>query len=195
MFHLFDLTFFPFAFEKKGLCDLTLSFVKTIGPEVYKGEISIMLVSKVTKAVGAWVFCSLNRHSHLSVPTNLAASLTMRKRSDVTTVSKKGGIHTFISPRVRSDPLRSLGPDVTGDQSEGSELTLVFARTPYLGFKQSFRDHAFGLIAGPAFPEPPRMAGIRSRVGSFCDSRLVRSFLQLEGLRRRHLPRRLERRA
>ena len=97
---------------------------------MYKREISIMLVSKVTIAVGAWVFCNLTRHARLSVPTNLAADLNVRKRSDATTVSKKGGIYTFISPRVRSDPLRSLGPDVTGDQSEGSELTLVFARTP-----------------------------------------------------------------
>ena len=54
--------------------------------------------------------------SYLSVPPNLAASLDARKRSDVMTVSKKrGGIRTFISPRVRSDPLRLLGPDVTGD--------------------------------------------------------------------------------
>ena len=133
-FRLSELVFFPFAFEKKGLCDLTLSFVKTIGPEVYKGEISIMLVSKVTIAVEAWVFCSLTRHARLSVPTNLAANLNVRKRSDAATISKKGGIYTFTSPRVRSDPLRSLGPDVTRDQSEGSELTLVFARTPYLGF-------------------------------------------------------------
>ena len=134
MFRLFELTFFPFAIEKKGLYDPTLLFVKTIGPEVYNGEISIMLVSKVTVAVGAWAFCSLTRHAPLSAPTNLAANLNVRKRSDATTVSKKGGIYTFISPRVRSDPLRSLGPYVTGDRSKGSELTLIFARTPYLGF-------------------------------------------------------------
>ena len=65
------------------------SFVKTVGPEVYKREISIMLVSKVTIAVGAWVFCSLTRHARLFVLTNLAANLNMRKRSDTTTVSKK----------------------------------------------------------------------------------------------------------
>ena len=76
MFHLFDLTFCPFVFEKKGLCDPTLPFVKTIGPEVYKGEISIMLLSKVTLAIGAWVFCSLTRHARLSVPINLAINLT-----------------------------------------------------------------------------------------------------------------------
>ena len=93
-----------------------------------------MLVSKVAIAIGAWVFCSLTMHARLSVPTNLVVILNMRKRSNTTTVSKKGGFCTFISPRVRSDPLRSLGPDVTGDRSKGSELTLVFARMPYLGF-------------------------------------------------------------
>ena len=85
---------------------------------MYKREILIMLVSKVTIAVGAWVFCSLTRHARLFVPTNFAANLNVRKRSDAATVLKKGGIYTFISPRVRSDPLRSLGPDVTGEQSE-----------------------------------------------------------------------------
>ena len=134
LFHSFELTFFPFAIEKKGLCDPTLPFVKTIGPEVYKGEILIMLVSKVTIAVGAWAFCSLTRHAHLSAPTKLAANLNTRKRSDATTVSKKGGIYTFISPRVRSDPLWLLGSNVTGDRREDSETTLVFAHTPSLGF-------------------------------------------------------------
>ena len=52
-------------------------------------NISIMLVSKVIVAVGAWVFCSLTRHDRLFVPTNLAANLNVRKRYDVTTVSKK----------------------------------------------------------------------------------------------------------
>jgi len=147
---------------------------------VCKRETSIMLVSKVTVAIGAWAFCSLTRHAHLSAPTNLAANLSARKRSDVMTVLKKGGIYTFIT-RVRSDPLRSLGPDVTRDRSEGSKLTLVFARTPYLGFWRSFRDRAFGLIAGPAFPKPPRVAGIRSRVSSFCDCRPVRGFRNWRG--------------
>ena len=86
---MFELTFFPFAIEKKGLCDRTLPFVKTIGPEVYKGEISITLVSKVTVVVGAWAFCCLTRRAHLSVPTNLAANLSVRKRSDVANVLKK----------------------------------------------------------------------------------------------------------
>jgi len=104
-----------FAFEKRGSGNPTLLFVKTVGPEVYKSETSIMLVSKVTIAIGAWVFCSLTRHARAFVSTNLATNFNMRKRSYAVTVSKKGGIYTFISPRVRSDPLRLLGPDVTGD--------------------------------------------------------------------------------
>ena len=89
MFRSFELTFCPFTIKKKGLCDPTLPFVKTIGPEVYKGEILIMLVSKVTVAVGAWAFCCLTRRARLSVPTNLAANLSARKRSDSMNVSKK----------------------------------------------------------------------------------------------------------
>ena len=133
-FHLIELAFFPFCIRKRGSCNLTLPFIKIVGPEVCKRETSIMLVSKVTIAVGAWVFCCLTRHAQLCVPTNLATNLNMRNRSDAATISKKGCIYTFISPQVRSDPLRSLGPDVTGDRREGSELTLVFACTPYLGF-------------------------------------------------------------
>ena len=93
-----------------------------------------MLVSNVTMAVEMWVFCNLTGHARLSVPTIIATNFNARNRSYASTVSKKGGIHNFISPRVRSDPLRSLGLDVTGDQSEGNELTFVFVRTPYLGF-------------------------------------------------------------
>ena len=89
LFRLSELVFFPFAFEKKGLCDPTLPFVKTVGPEVYKGEISIMLVSKVTIVVGAWAFCCLTERARLSVSMNLATNLSARKRSDATNVSKK----------------------------------------------------------------------------------------------------------
>ena len=73
--------------------------------------------------------------SYQSVPLDLAANLDARKRSDVMTFSKKGKeVPVPLSaPRVRSDPLWLLGSDVIGDRSEGSELTFVFARTPYLG--------------------------------------------------------------
>ena len=96
MFRSFELTFFLFAI-KKGLCDPTLPFVKTIGAEVYKGEILIMLVSKVTVAVGAWAFCCLTRRARLYVPTNLAANLTVRKRSDAMTVSKRKEVFIPLS--------------------------------------------------------------------------------------------------
>ena len=65
---------------------------------MYKGEISIMQVSKVTIAVGAWVFCSLTRHARLSVPTNLATNLNARKRSDAMTVSKKEYLYLYQPP-------------------------------------------------------------------------------------------------
>ena len=133
-FRLIELVFFPFCIQKRCSCNPTLLFAKAVGLEVYKRGISIMLVSKVTIVVGAWVFCSLTRHARLFIPTNLATNFNLRKRSDAATVSKKGGIYTFISPRVRSDRLRLLGSNVTGDQREDSETTLVFARTPSLGF-------------------------------------------------------------
>jgi len=97
------------------------------------------------------------------------------------TISKKMRFYTFISLGVRSDPLRLLGSNVTRDRREDSETTLVFACTPSLGFYLLFYDYAFGLIASPAFPEPPRVAGIQSRVGSFCDCRPVRGFRNWRG--------------
>ena len=106
----------------------TLPFVKTVGPEVYKRKTSIMLVSKVTIVVGAWVLCSLTRYARLFVPTNLATNINMRKWSDAVTVSKERVFYTFISPRVRSDPLRLLGSNVTEGRREDSKITLIFAR-------------------------------------------------------------------
>ena len=96
-----------------------------------------MLVSKVTVAVGAWVFCSLTRHACLSIPTNLAANLNARKRSNATTVSKKGGIYTFISPRVRSDPSWLLGSNVTETEERIAKL-LLYSHIP-LPYDFSYR--------------------------------------------------------
>ena len=109
-FHLIKLAFFPFCIQKRGSCNPTLLFIKTIGLEVCKRETLIMLVSKVTVAVGAWVFCSLTRHARLFIPPNHATSINMRKRFDAVTISKYG------------------------DRREDSETTLVFAHTPSLGF-------------------------------------------------------------
>ena len=78
-----------FAFKKRCSCNPTLPFIKAIGSEVYKRGISIMLVSKVTIAIRVWVFYSLTRHARLFVPTNLAANLNVRKRSDAATILKK----------------------------------------------------------------------------------------------------------
>ena len=87
----FDWTcFFPFLHSRKKIYAIqTLLFVKTIGPEVYKRKILIVLVSKVTIAIEAWAFCSLTRHARLFIPTNLATSLNMRKMSNEVTISKK----------------------------------------------------------------------------------------------------------
>ena len=56
-----------------------------------------MLVSKVTVAIGAWVFCCLTRHARLSVPASVATSLDVRKRSDAMTVSKKKEVFVPLS--------------------------------------------------------------------------------------------------
>ena len=88
-----------------------------------------MLVSKVTIAVGAWVFCSLTRHAHLSVPTNLVVNLNARKRSDAMAVLKKGGIYTFISPRVRSDPCGHWGRMLLETRARVANL-LLYSHVP-----------------------------------------------------------------
>ena len=93
-----------------------------------------MLVSKVTVAVGEWVFCSLTRHARLFVHINLATNFLHEEEVRRSDCLKKGGIYTFINPQVRSDPLRLLGSNVTGDRRDYSETTLVFAHTPSLGF-------------------------------------------------------------
>ena len=67
-------------------------------------------------------------------------------------------------------------------EAREANLHFVFAHTPHLGFWRSLRDCAFGLIVGPAFPEPPRVVGIRSRVGSSCDCRPIHSFFATGGV-------------
>jgi len=172
---------------RNDLRDLTLLFVKTVGPEVFWGNFDCAGEQNYRSHLGMGFL-----RSYQSVLPNLAASLDARKRSDVMTVSKKERRYSYLfQPPSEIRPL-SLGSDVTRYRSKGSELTFVFARTPYLGFWRSLRDRAFGLIAGSAFPEPPRVVGIRSRAGSFCDCRPISGFSQLEGSRRRHLPQWLE---
>ena len=68
-----------------------------------------MLVSKVSIAVGAWVFCNLTKHAQLFVPTNLATSLTMRKRSNAVTVLKKRRYLYLYQPLSEIRPLAVVG--------------------------------------------------------------------------------------
>ena len=119
----------PLFALKRSLCDLTLPLVQTVGPEVFRGNFDCAGEQNCRIRLGVGFL-----QSYLSVPPNLAASLDVRKRSDVMTVSKKKerGTCTFVSPRVRSDPLRLLGPDVTGDRSEGSELYSCIRTYPLL---------------------------------------------------------------
>ena len=83
LFCLFDLTFFPFCNEK-DLCDPTLPLVKTVGPEVFRGNFDCAGEQNCRSHLGMGFL-----QSYLSVPPNLAASLDARKRSDVMTVLKK----------------------------------------------------------------------------------------------------------
>ena len=82
-FCLFDLTFFPFCNEK-DLCDPTLPLVKTVGPEVFRGNFDCAGEQNYRSCLGMGFL-----RSYQSVPLNLAASLDARKRSDVMTFSKK----------------------------------------------------------------------------------------------------------
>ena len=114
---------------RNDLRDLTLLFVKIVGPEVFWGNFDCAGEQNYRSCLGVGIL-----RSYQSVPPNLATGLDAKRRSNVifSRKEKKGGSHTFISPRVRSDPLRLLGSDVTGDRSEGGELMFVFTRTPYL---------------------------------------------------------------
>ena len=78
-----------------------------------------MLVSKDSIAVEAWAFCSLTRHARLSVPTNLAANLNMRKRSDATTVLKKRRYLYLYQPLSEIRPLAVAGAGCYGRPKRG----------------------------------------------------------------------------
>ena len=69
---------------KKDLRDPTLLFVKTVGPEVFRGNFDCASEQNCRSRLGVGFL-----QSYLSVPLNLVTSLDARKRSDVMTVSKK----------------------------------------------------------------------------------------------------------
>ena len=107
----------------------TLPFVKTVGTEVFRGNLDRAGEQNCRSCQGVGFLWS-----YQSVPPNLAASLDARKRLDAMTFEKKEVAVPLSAPESDPTPCGLLGLDVTGDQSEGSELTFVFARTPYLGF-------------------------------------------------------------
>ena len=67
---------------KEDLCDPILLLVKTVGPEVFRGNFDCAGEQNYHSGLGVGLLWS-----YLSVPPNLAASLDARKRSDVMTVS------------------------------------------------------------------------------------------------------------
>ena len=90
-FVLFDLTFFPFCNEKR-FTRPTLPFVKTIGPEVFRGNFDCAGEQNYRSRLGMGFL-----RSYQSVPPNLAASLDARKRSDVMTFFEKNEVHVPLS--------------------------------------------------------------------------------------------------
>ena len=84
LFHLFDLTFFPFCDEKR-FTRSTLPFVKTVGPEVFRGNFDCAGEQNYRSRLGMGFF-----RSYQSVPLNLVISLDARKRPNVVTFLKKG---------------------------------------------------------------------------------------------------------
>ena len=90
-FRLFDLTFFPFCDEKR-FTRSTLPFVKTVGPEVFRGNFDCAGEQNYRNRLGVGFL-----RSYQSVPPNLAASLDARKRSDVMIFSKKERRYPYLN--------------------------------------------------------------------------------------------------
>ena len=90
MFHLFDLTFFLFCNEER-FTRSTLPFVKTVGPEVFRGNFDCAGEQNYRSRLGVGFL-----QSYLSVPPNLAANLDVRKMSDVMTISKKERRYSYL---------------------------------------------------------------------------------------------------
>ena len=90
---------------KKDLCDPTLPLVKTVGPEAFRGNFDCAGEKNYHSRLGVGFL-----QSYLSVPPNLAASLDVRKRSDVMTVSKKERRYSYLyQPPSEIQPLAVAG--------------------------------------------------------------------------------------
>ena len=89
---------------KKDLCDPTLPLVKTVGPEVFRGNFDCASEQNCRSRLGVGFL-----QSYLSVPLNLAASLDAR-RSDVMTISKKERRYSYLyQPPSEIRPLAVAG--------------------------------------------------------------------------------------
>ena len=90
---------------KKDLRDPTLPFVKTVGPEVFRGNFSCAGEQNYHSRLGVGFL-----QSNLSVPPNLATSLYARRRSDVMTISKKERRYSYLyQPLSEIRPLAVAG--------------------------------------------------------------------------------------
>ena len=76
---------------RKDLRDPTLPFIKTIGPEVFRGNFDCVGEQNYHSHLGVGFL-----QSYLSVPPNLAASLDTRRRSDVMTILKKERRYSYL---------------------------------------------------------------------------------------------------
>ena len=90
---------------RNDLRDLTLLFVKTVGPEVFWGNFDCAGEQNYRSHLGMGFL-----QSYLFVPSNLAASLDARKRSNVMTVSKKERRYSYLyQPPSEICPLAVAG--------------------------------------------------------------------------------------
>ena len=76
---------------KKRFMRSTLPFVKTVGPEVFRGNLDRAGEQNCRSCLGVGFLWS-----YQSIPSNLAASLDARKRSDVMTFSKKERRYPYL---------------------------------------------------------------------------------------------------
>jgi len=80
-------------------------FVKTVGPEVLRVNFDCAGEQNYRSRLGVGLL-----QSYQSVPPNLAASLDVRKRSDVMTVSKKERRYSYLyQPPSEIRPLAVAG--------------------------------------------------------------------------------------
>ena len=90
---------------KKDLCDPTLPLVKTVGPEVFRGNFDCAGEQNYHSLLGVGFL-----RSYQSVPPNLVVSPDARKRPDVVTFLKKERRYPYLyQPPSEIRPLAVAG--------------------------------------------------------------------------------------